>query len=189
MKVFQLIFSLLLIVISAYADVPNPNFGYSFNRLSGIPVAGQYQFGTKLREMHNTAICVYDFAKLGGATGTIGLKSTDLVTPCRIPGKSVIRNGFIDVTTSPLSTGAYLSVSSGASAGDLKAATLYSSLTSGRYAVIPVFATVGTYIKLTNANSIVNGVSVNAYQPTVTIATATLTAGHFRVFIDYALSE
>lgn len=180
---------LAFLTLGAYGDVPNHDFGILFNRLPGEPLARKYQLGTKLREMHNTAICVYDYATSGGAVGNINLLSTDLVTPCKIPGKAVIRGGFIDVTTAPTSSSsATIAFSSGKTASDLHGAIGY-ALYANQLLVSPVFATVSTYIKLPNANSIVNGVTVNAYQPIITIGTAALTAGHIRLFIDYEMSE
>ncbi len=169
---------------------PDPDFQYAFDHLQGVPAARKYKLGTILWEAHNTLICVYDFATQGGAIGNINLLAEDLKTPCALPGKAVVRNGFIDVTTSPTSGGsATIALSTGQTAADLKSATGYGSLTSGQYAVIPVVGTVSTYIKLTTANTVVNGVYANVYQPYATIATAALTAGHFRLFIDYMRSE
>jgi hypothetical protein len=169
---------------------PDTDFKAAFNKLQGVPAASKYQLGTVLAEAHNTLTCVYDFATQGGAIGNINLLSTDLKTPCTLPGKAVVRGGFIDVTTSPTSGGsATIAFSTGQAAADLKTATAIGSLTAGQYVMIPLVQTIGSYIKLTTANSVVNGVSVNAYQPYVTVATAALTAGHFRVFLDYARSE
>jgi hypothetical protein len=169
---------------------PGPDVENAFNKLQGVPAARKYALGTILRQAYNTLVCVYDFATQGGAISTIGLLSTDLRTACTIPGKSVIRNGFVDVTTSPTSGGSpTIAIGSGAATNDLLAATAIGSFGAGQYLLIPRYATVGTFIKLSTANVVTNGVNTNAYQPTMTIATATLTAGHFRVFIDYSLSE
>lgn len=168
---------------------PGPDFQYTFDHLTSLPSARKYRLGTVLWEAYNTLICVYDFATQGGAIGNINLLAEDLKTPCTLPGKAVIRNGMVDVTTAPTSGGsATLALSSGQTAADLMTATAKASFT-GQLLLIPVFATVANYIKLTTANSVVNGVNVNAYQPYLTVATAALTAGHFRVFIDYVRGE
>jgi hypothetical protein len=186
----NLILFLLVLTAGAFAYTPSPDYGTAFNKLQGVPAASKYQLGTELRESHNVAICVYDFATQGGATGTINLLSSDLKTTCSIPGKAVIRNAYLDVTTALVSAGSTtISFSSGKTAADLKAATLYSSLTGILAMTSPQFATVATYIKITTANAISGGLSVNASTPSITLAAAALTAGHFRLFLDYNLSE
>jgi hypothetical protein len=168
---------------------PGPDVQTSFDKVSGFPTAVKYKLGTLLQQSYNTLYCVYDFATQGGAVGTVNLLSTDLKTPCTLPGKSVVRNGFLDVSTALVSAGAgTMSVGTGASTTDLLAATGVASLT-GQVLLVPRYATVGTFIKLSTANAVVNGVNRNAYQPTVSIASAAFTAGHFRVFIDYVLGE
>lgn len=187
---FKFFLLLILTTFSAFADVPNPDFGFLFDRLPGQPLARKYNLGTKIREAHNTAICVYDYATSGGALGNIRLLSTDLKTPCLLPGKAIVVNALMDVTTAYDSTGsATVSVSTGQVTADLKTATAKGSFTAGQYIGIPVFATANTWLKLTGANSIVNGVSVNHYQPYITVAASILAAGHMRLFLDYRLSE
>jgi len=169
---------------------PDPDFQYTFDHLSSIPAARKYRLGTVLWEAHNTIVCQWDFANQGGAVGTHNMVAEDGVTPCTVPGKAIIRNGFLDVTTSITGGGsATLAVSSGQTAADLLAATLVTSLSSGRYATIPVFGTVSSYVKISTADSVVNGVNLNPVQPYVTVGTANLTAGHFRLFIDYVRGE
>lgn len=188
----KFLLALLLISAELFAAqiVPNPDFQVTFDNLQGIPAARKYKLGSVIREAHTTAVCVYDFATQGGAIGQIKLLARDLITPCLLPGKAVVRNGFVDVTTALTSSGsATVSFSSGKTDADLRMAIAYTSLTASQYSVSPAFATVSTYLKLTNANTIVNGVNLNAYQPYITVATAALTAGHLRVFIDYSISE
>ncbi len=190
---FKALVLLLLTSVSLMADVPNPDFGVLFDRLPGVPLARKYNLGTKLREMHNTAICVYDHATQGGALGRINLLSTDLKTPCRLPGKALIVNALMDVTTSYDSTGAStVSVSSGQDLADIKAATavgIGGVFGRTQFIGIPVYATANTWLKLTGANSIVGGVNQNYYRPYINVASSILAAGHMRLFIDYRLSE
>jgi hypothetical protein len=169
---------------------PDPDFKYAFDNLQGVPAARKYKLGTVLWQAHNTAVCVYDFATQGGAIGNINLLNEDLKTPCTLPGKAVVRNGFIDTNTAVTSGGsATISLSTGQAAADLLAATGKASFSTGELAIIPVVGTVSTYIKLTTANSIVSGVNLYPYQVYATVAVAALTAGHFRLFIDYARGE
>jgi len=188
--------SLLLVCSALHAEVPNPDFQHTFNHLQGVPEARKWSLGTVLRQAHNTAVCVYDFATQGGAIGNIKLLGTDLVTPCLLPGKAVIRGGFVDWTTTLTSGGsATVSISSGQAVADLKAAQAYTALSpqttfnSTSNSLIPTPGTQTTYVKITAANSIVGGVNTNPSQPYITVATAALTAGHARVFIDYSVSE
>lgn len=190
MKIF-LFFILLSTSLFGAQFAPNPDVGSAFNKLQGIPAASKYQLGTLLRESHNQAICVYDFATLGGAIGKVNLVGEDLKTPCLLPGKSVIRNGYVDVTSYTGGTAGSISLSSGGGSVDLLANTNMTSFTAATefYLLLPRFATASTFIKLSTANSIVGGISVNSYQVTATILGTALTTGHFRVFIDYSLSE
>lgn len=167
---------LLLLVLSTqvWAAVPSTDFEFLFNRLG--PSWVKYQGGTIMRESHRRAICVYDFAKEGGAVGAINLRDTGLVNNCTLPVKAIITNGLVDVTTS-LTGGAGATVSIDlATTADLVTSRPIASY-SGQMAVTPTGAS--TAIKLSSAAKTV----------TATVGTAALTAGHFRVFVDYSLSE
>lgn len=121
--------------------------------------------------------CKYDFALQGGSSAAaINLKAVD-GTNCQLPANAVVIAGLIDVLTSPLSNGsATIAVGTGNAANDLKTATAKASFT-GKLDVVPV-RTAATAIKITAAKN-----------PTMTIATAPLTAGKFNVFIQYLLSD
>ena len=183
--------AILLACTAVMADVPDPDFGNLINRLPGQPLFRKYQVGTKMREMHTTALCVYDYATQGGASSTaIKLLSGDLKTACLLPGKAVIRGGFVDVTVQPTAgASTTLALGSGNATNDLKVAADVSAWPVSQLALVPTEGTVASYVKLPLANSVVSGHNVNAYQPTVSVGTASLTGGHFRVFIDYVLSE
>lgn len=117
----------------------------------------------------------YSFAVDGGAVSTITLRSSNSAGNS-IPGGSVILGGYIEVDTAVTSGGAAtISVGSEAAADLLAAAAIGGApwSTTGRKSVIPVFTGVTT-VKTTVARSL-----------TVTVATAALTAGIFRVVVFY----
>lgn len=110
----------------------------------------------------------YDFAVDGGALGTITLRSSD----SGIPQGAYITHGLIDVTVAVASaTG---TVSAGVETTvDVLAATGQAGLTTGLKSVVPA-ATGATAIKTTTRRG-----------PTITIATAALTAGKFDLILFY----
>lgn len=113
----------------------------------------------------------YDFAVDGGAVSTITLRGDN-----GIPAGSYILGGFIEVDTAVTSGGAATVAVTVESAGDVLAAAAVSGApwsTTGRKSVIPVF-TGATTLKTTVARSV-----------TITVATAALTAGKFRVVLVY----
>lgn len=109
----------------------------------------------------------YDFAVDGGAVGTITLRSND----GGIPAGAYVYAGLVDVTTAVASaTG---TVSAGVeTAVDVLAVTGQAGLTLGLKSVVPVNG--ATSIKTTVRRS-----------PTITIATAALTAGKFDLILFY----
>jgi hypothetical protein len=120
--------------------------------------------------VRHLVVATYDFAKHGGAVGTVTLDDAVL------PDNAIITQVWIDVITAPTSGGAATIALTAQSAADLKAATAIASYT-GVVAGVPV-GTAATAIKLT-AERIV----------TATIATAALTAGKLKVFVEYIQSE
>ena len=182
MRILILALSLLALSTVAMANNASPDFEYIFNRLSGVPAAQAYQLGTLVREAHSTQVCVYDKATSGGAVATIALKNTDLKTACVLPGKAIILNGFLDVTTD-LSTTGVPSVSFGTtgSSTNLKASAAASTITSAaRIQLIPDWATLSDSVKLG---------STATYAVNMHITSAALTAGHLRVFLNYVQGE
>jgi hypothetical protein len=118
-----------------------------------------------------TVIADYDFAVDGGAVGTINLRGDNT-----IPAGAYILGGLVDVTTAVTSGGAAtVGVNSNAS-GDIVAAAAVSGApwsTTGLKSVVPSF-TGATAIKTTAQRSLA-----------ITIGTAALTAGKFRVTVYY----
>lgn len=113
----------------------------------------------------------YDFAVDAGAVGDITLRSVDNQGN-EIPSGAVIEMGYIDVETAVASaTGTVALKAEGAA--DILAATGQAGLTLGRKSVIPG-GTGATTVKTTATRSLI-----------MTIATAALTAGKFRVVLFY----
>lgn len=134
------------------------------------PVTGNVGLG-----LLGNAKVTYDFAVDGGAVSTI----TPTDSP-ELPSKSIILGGTIDITTTLTSGGAAtiaLGTSAGSSTTSLKGATAVASWTAGQLALVPVF-TAATYVKLTAAG-----------KPTLTIATAALTAGKFDINLVYIVGN
>lgn len=117
------------------------------------------------------AVFDYDFAIDGGAISTITLRGT------AVPSGATVRGGFIEVTTVPV--GATATISAGIeAAADLQAAAAISGApwsTTGRKSVIPAF-TGATSIRLTANRNV-----------SIVIGTAALTAGVFRIWVEYIL--
>jgi hypothetical protein len=174
MKIFLSFLTLALLATSASAYTPSAASAYRGDRSDATHF--KYHLGSMLQEAHNTAICVYDYTKVGGVVGDIALYQTDAKTLCKLPSKAIIRNGLIDVVTAPTSGGSATIAVKAQSAGDIIAATAKASFT-GKLDTVPV-GTAATAIKLTAERQIY-----------ATVAVSALTAGKFRVFIDYVLSE
>lgn len=174
MRLVLALLALVLFAPSATAYTPSASSAYALDRLPGQPPARKYHLGSTLREAHNTLVCVWDYAKTGGAAGDHLLYQTDAKTLCKLPDNSVVRNGLIDVITTLVGVGSTMAIKI-QSAGDIKAATAVASFT-GLMDTVPV-GTAATAIKLTAERQVY-----------ATVASA-FSAGKFRVFIDYVLSE
>ncbi len=109
----------------------------------------------------------YDFTVDGGAVGTITLRPvTGDIQGNDLPAGAVVVTGYIDVETAVASATGTVALTA-ESAGDVLAATGQAGLTTGRKAV--VFGA-----KTTVRRAL-----------TMTIGTAALTAGKFRVVLHY----
>lgn len=114
----------------------------------------------------------YDFAIDGGAIGTLVLRSND----GPIPVGSIIEGGFLEVDTAVTSGGAATVAAQAEGAADILAAAAVSGApwsTTGRKSIIPSF-TGATTVKTTAART-----------PAIAIAAATVTAGKFRIVLQY----
>ena len=154
---------------------------YKLNKYMGA-VGSQVQLGTLIdeggqkglvKDGHqplNLLVATYDFSTMGGATGSsIHLGQS-------LPSGAVITKSFIDVITAPAGTGASLVVSTGEAYGDVKALTEIPDFTGSLDGVStgaaslfkPVTAERGIYVDVIQAN---------------------LTAGKFKVYLQYVMSE
>lgn len=119
----------------------------------------------------------YEFARDGGAISTISLRGgPGDAAGNEVPAGAIVLGGYIEVDTAVTSGGAATIAVNSEGAGDLLAAAAVSGApwsTTGRKSVIPVF-TGATTVKTTVSRRLA-----------ITIATATLTAGKFRVVVFY----
>ncbi len=143
------------------------------------------QIGAQVvRRSMRVAKGVYDFAVQGGAISTISLYDPALgkSQPLILPPSAIVSRVLIDVITAPTSGGsATIAVGTGVAVNDLKTATAVASFT-GLLDGIPV-NTAATSIKIASTTTL------PGQKPSMTIATAALTAGKFNVHIEYYLSD
>lgn len=136
--------------------------------------------GTEVNQCKNIKKCVYDFAILGGATGSVGLLD-DQGNAAVFPKGAMISRVHCYVATAPLSTGSATVALKIVSASDLLTAVAKASLTlSASFTGVPLDGTASaatTYIAPLTA---VAGVQISA-----TIAVAPLSAGKLIVHVEY----
>lgn len=135
-------------------------------------VPAQSSVGASLPTGKQTVVAEYNFDKHGGAVGTIYLAHEP------IPINAVITNSYIDVITALTSGGAATGAVTVESAGDIQAAAAVSgapwSTTGRKDTTAPEPGTESGYIKTTVQRTIA-----------FAIATAALTAGRFKVVLEY----
>jgi hypothetical protein len=119
---------------------------------------------------------VYDFATLGGATGTYLLKDEngDVI---QLPSKAIITQAYIDIITACVSTGNNGTIAVQANAANDLLSAVDADTLSGVSAGVPV-GTAATMVKLTAARNI-----------SLLIGTNPLTAGKFNFFVEWVLSD
>lgn len=122
-----------------------------------------------------TVKCKYDFATQGGAVATYTLKGVDGAS-CVIPDNAIVLDSHVDVLTAAVGTGAYVSLSTGKTAADIKVLTAAASIT-GLLRGIPDGAA---------ANMIKMTADVN---PKLAIASAALTAGKLNLYIHFVMGD
>lgn len=128
--------------------------------------------GARLRSAKPSAIYEYDFAVDGGVVGSIPMRAISGGGPT--PSGATILDTILDVLTVLTGATATAAVQTEA-ANDVVAAAAISGApwsTTGRKAGIPVSA--ATSVKTTAART-----------PTVVVGTANLTAGKFRLYVEY----
>lgn len=132
--------------------------------------------GNQLAKVPNVVRGTYDFAVLGGATGSLNLLGPD-GKKIIIPNKAIIRQVWIDIITACTSTGGTGTIALNCnSAGDLLVAVDADTL-SGVNAGVPV-GTAATMVKATAARTLV-----------LAIATNPLLSGKFDVFVEYVQGQ
>lgn len=121
-----------------------------------------------LEKQMKVAKFVYDFAKDGGAVGAV------VVGAGMLPNGAIVNGGTVHVDTAVTSGGSATVALGIETATDVLGATGKASFTLGaRLDVVPV-RTAATAVKTTASRGL-----------TVTIGTATLTAGKITVFLEY----
>ena len=111
----------------------------------------------------------YDFARDGGAVGTIAMRGDAL------PDDAVVTNGKIQVQTALTSSGSATAAIQLLSAGDVLAATAKASFTANAILDIVPVSTAATCIRTTSAGLV----------PSIVIAVAALTAGKITLALEY----
>jgi len=125
-----------------------------------------------LENRKRVAVFEYDFAKDGGAIGDIELRGGD------IPNGALVDFGLIDVITACTSGGSATLAVKLVSAGDIKAATAVASWSLNATLATTAVGTAATTVK-TAARKV----------PVLSIAVAALTAGKFRVALEYTVTR
>lgn len=145
----------------------------------GVPNGAAARLGDKVVfKTTHTFRAYWDFAVHGGATtATFTLKDAISGDSAVLPKGAIVRDCLLDVVTQPSPTaGASWAISTGQSAGDLKAATASSALT-GLVACVPV-GSAATAIKLTADRTM-----------TAILTGNPVTSGKFYVLVTYELSD
>lgn len=173
------ILTLALFSGSVFANITTDQ-EYLLNRSGSV--ASKVQLGTLVNRTHNLLVAKYSYAVQGGTTANDISLLTNLGDPksyAVLPANAVIKNVWVNVISAPTSGGSATIALKAVNAADLLAATAISSLGTG---VVkqgkPFNSTTTTWIKTSAAQTI-----------KATVATATLTAGKFNVFIEYVLSD
>lgn len=133
---------------------------------------GNVMPGSRQRASRPTAIFEYDFAVDGGGIGSITMRA---IGGGALPSGAIITDSIVEVLTIPTSGGAATIAVQAEAANDVVAAAAISGApwsSLGRKAGIPLSA--ATSVKTTAART-----------PVAVIAAAALTAGKFRVSLEY----
>ena len=132
--------------------------------------------GTAINNNKSLLKCVYNYATLGGATGTIGLV-TDTGVPAVLPPGAIVTRSFLSVITAPASTGSATVAAFVVNATDVLAGTAIASLTGNVEG------------KQTGAISLATAAvtASTGSQASIVIGTAPLSAGNFDLFLEYVI--
>lgn len=170
----------LLVTVPIFGAISERN-KYKLNNAMG-QVARQANLGTILDEGGTRGVAkdghqpkqmlvgTYDFATMGGGSvGTIELGVS-------LPDNAIVTKSYIDVLTAPAGVGATIAIRT-ESAADIKAATAIASY-SGFVAGEQTGSGVTAFVKTTAERAL-----------GINIANTALTAGKFKVYLEYVVSE
>lgn len=136
--------------------------------------ASKHELGMELNRVPNCVKGNYSFAVQGGAVGDVTLLD-DNGQPVKIPSGALVRNVAVVVDTTLTAAGAATLDLNLQSANDLVVAADFDDWNAGvKVQGIPDFATVADQILLSAERTLTLSINSNA-----------LTAGIFRVFVDY----
>ncbi len=174
-------FLLLLLVSANLFGAISADKKYKLNQYMGA-VGSQVQLGTLIDEGGQKGLAkdghqskqllvgTYDFTVQGGAS------ATSLHLGVSLPSKAIITRSFIDTVTALAGTGATVAVSTGEAYQDIKSQTAI-----GTYSGVIEGVSTGTAANMKEMSA-ERGVYV-------TIANTALTAGKFKVFIEYVMTN
>ena len=139
----------------------------------------QWGLGTEVNRTVNRLKCVWNFAVLGGAIGSIPLLD-DQGNAAILPLGAIVTSCLVYVVTAPVGASGTIALKLLAAA-DLMAATAITSLTAGVvWQGKPVTGGAGA------AFTVVGPVTAKlGTQPSLTIATTAMTAGLLDIYLDY----
>lgn len=173
----------LLTTTSVWAVVGKPGLPLPADVEKGLNLnaihAPKFGLGTQVTQKKvNVMKAVYNFAVLGGASGTTLILKDAAGGQAVLPANAIVTNILIDGITVPTAGTTTALVAIGVnSAADLRAATLFSTYT-GLIGGIPQ-----------GGNTTAVKVTTSAKAVTATLTLGSLTAGKFNVFLEYYLSN
>jgi hypothetical protein len=177
------IFGLLLLTVlmttpSAKAEFTNDAPGLAlltaFSNTS--PFEGS---GLPIHRTKNMMVVVYDFAVSGGATTGTKLLLDDQGNPATLPKGAIVTNVTADAITSVTSSGSGTLGLQLLTSSDLASAIAKTALAAGDFAAGVPVGTAATWVGPVTA---VGGTQMQAI-----IATAALTAGKVKFFVEYVI--
>ena len=182
------LFGLIALVAALIGAAPSFAYERDYNAQFNLNNTANANFKTQLGDqIYINAIrsqrCTWSFKRQGGSSAAaIQLQGAD-GDVCRIPPKALVVNTLWSVTTAiTAGSTATLALSTGVGASDIQAAYWQGAgltVPTGYHPGIPVWSTPSSIVKVGAADVV----------PTITIATAPLTAGALDVFIQYVLSN
>lgn len=162
--------------------IHNPASVTSFNAKSPLE-----SLGSELNKTKNCLKCVYDFAVLGGAIGTINLLD-DQGNPAILPFGAIVQRSYLSHITACASGGAAtVAVSTGLGAADVLAATAVASMTGILDGISVGTAATFKGPVVTASQMSPNGILSGGSRASIAVAAFALTAGKFNVFLEYVI--